>query len=352
MSIAVAERPAETRTRLRVNTIFDVELTNKCNASCIMCPRDRTPTTGLMGPKTFDRIVARAVEYGRVQSFVMCGLGEPFLHPDIISFVRTAAESGIRPTIVTNGSLMTREKSKALVRAGVKEVNVSIGGYTRKTYEHVHRGLKFDTVYRNVMDFLNVAAGKAHLGIQISPTEESYQEAEQIAEFWRGRGARFCFVFPFEASRGGVLSEADAERSRSLKKRLSTTPRGCVNIEELFRPSKRDARIMRARAPFVCYPKDRFAFISWQGEYHLCCNDYQKEYPLGSVFDLSADEAYELKARVTPENTDICAKCEFSNGDLEPRGTRFYLGAAAYVVGSALKKLNVRAHHPDLVSIW
>ena len=161
MDTQVMERAAGSKTHARVNAIFDIELTNRCNARCIMCPRAKTPAMGLMEETTFRKIVTRAVEYGRVESFAMGGLGEPLLHPDVVKFVRIAAQAGFKPCIITNGSLLTRELSEALVEAGIKDLNVSIGGFTRKSYERVHLGLKFQDVYRNAMDFLAAATEKA-----------------------------------------------------------------------------------------------------------------------------------------------------------------------------------------------
>jgi len=333
---ALAEPDAAALRPDRVRAIFDVELTNCCNAHCIMCPREKTPAMGLMEKGTFRKVVERAVEYGRVESFVMCGLGEPLLHPDIVKFVGAAAEAGLKPSIVTNGSLLTREMSRALVAAGLRNVNVSLGGFTRETYEAVHRGLKFDDVYRNTQDFLEAARGRAFLNIQISPTRATIHEAASIATFWRARGARFCFIFPFAASRGGSLSTSDGQVMQCQTERLYRMPHGCINIEELFRPTRRDARIMHRRAQFVCYPKDRVTFVSWQGLYQLCCSDYEKKHSVGSVFQRSVDEAYAHKARASPETNTVCAGCDFSGGDLKPRNIRFYIGAAVYLARSAL----------------
>ncbi len=64
---------------------IDIEITNRCNATCHFCPRDATPHQGIMDVDTFDRSLARAVEYRTVVNDVsgleltvsLCGLGEP-----------------------------------------------------------------------------------------------------------------------------------------------------------------------------------------------------------------------------------------------------------------------------------
>lgn len=298
--------PARTE---RVRAIFDVELTTRCNANCVMCPRSRTPDSGDMTADTFRQVVQRAVEYAAVDSFVLCGLGEPLMHDQVVEFVRTAAQAGLEPSIVTNGSLLDRAVSEALLEAGVRNVNLSLGGFTRKTYQTVHPGLDRDQVYRNGLTFLELAKGKATLNLQISPTEETVREAPRIADFWRCHGAQYCFIFPFTSSRGGSLTESDS--AHFFPPETPRIPARCLNIEQIFRPSRRDARIMAARAGFVCYAKDRVTFINYKGNYHLCCNDYEKRCCIDSVYGMTVEEAFQQKATYSPQNCELCADCDF-----------------------------------------
>jgi MoaA/NifB/PqqE/SkfB family radical SAM enzyme len=290
-----------------------------------------------MTENTYRKVVARAVEYGRVESFALCGLGEPLLHPKVVDFVRIASEAGLRPSVVTNGSLLTEHMSRSLVEAGLRNVNLSIGGHTKETYEAVHRGLRFDDVRRNALAFLRVAQGRAVLNLQISPTQDTLREAPQMAAFWRAEGARFCFIFPFSSSRGGSLSGAVADAGAQVG-----LPEGCISIEELFRPTRRDARIMRGRTPFVCYAKDRVTFVSWEGRYHLCCNDYEKHHALGDVFTASVDEAYARKAGASRATNLLCARCNFAHTDLAPQDLAFYWGMVCYLGRSAVLRMNAR----------
>lgn len=331
----------------RVRAIFDVEPTNRCNARCIMCPREKTPEMGLMERATFQQVVARAVEYGRVETVVLCGLGEPMLHPDIAGFVRMASEAGLQTTIVTNGSLLTEEKARALVDAGLGSLNLSVGGFTRETYEHVHRGLKFREVYENGLNFVRIAKGRTKLNVQISPTEQTIAEAEDMAAFWRANGARFCFIFPLAATRGAAVAEDNLPELRCEQKGSDGIPRGCLSIYEVFRPTRHDAEIMRRRADFVCFAKDRVGFISWQGNYHLCCNDYEKRHAVGSVHDMSAEEAFLAKACIFPGNNALCADCGFSAGDLKPRDVALCLRVGSHILGSFLAGLAKRTPRPE-----
>ena len=64
---------------------IDIEITNRCNATCHFCPRDATPHQGIMDVDTFNQALARAVDYREVVKDVsglevtvsLCGLANP-----------------------------------------------------------------------------------------------------------------------------------------------------------------------------------------------------------------------------------------------------------------------------------
>ncbi|MBK8289162.1 MAG: hypothetical protein IPK95_11455 [Cellvibrionales bacterium] len=46
------------------NRNIDVELTNRCNATCDFCPREKTPKQGFMSMEVFEQTVRRIQELG------------------------------------------------------------------------------------------------------------------------------------------------------------------------------------------------------------------------------------------------------------------------------------------------
>jgi MoaA/NifB/PqqE/SkfB family radical SAM enzyme len=82
---------------------IDIEPTNRCNANCAFCPRDRTPHQGLMSAEVFAQTLERAKEFRATArslfedsnvTITLCGLGEPLLNPRTPSFVQTITEAG------------------------------------------------------------------------------------------------------------------------------------------------------------------------------------------------------------------------------------------------------------------
>ena len=59
--MSLGEHRWSTDDRATLWGVFDVELTNRCNASCSFCPRDLTPGQGVMTQEVFSRTLEAAV---------------------------------------------------------------------------------------------------------------------------------------------------------------------------------------------------------------------------------------------------------------------------------------------------
>ena len=53
---------------------------------------------------------------------------------------------------MTNASLMTKEKSVALLNARISEIGISVEGNNREEYEKIRKGLTFEEVLSNIKD--------------------------------------------------------------------------------------------------------------------------------------------------------------------------------------------------------
>ena len=71
-----------------MKTSVNVELTKKCNASCITCPREAIKKTGDMNLKTFELILKRVYQDREKISMVnLSGYGETILHKDFFKIL-------------------------------------------------------------------------------------------------------------------------------------------------------------------------------------------------------------------------------------------------------------------------
>jgi MoaA/NifB/PqqE/SkfB family radical SAM enzyme len=136
---------------------IQIEVTGACNLACKMCLVRYRPKlgrrSGALCFHTFRRIVDDLPELEQV---TLQGLGEPLLAPDLDRMIAYAAKRDIRIGFNTNGTFLTRDRSEALVRAGLAWLHVSVDGASAQTYESIRDGSDFAVVARNVRDLVDV----------------------------------------------------------------------------------------------------------------------------------------------------------------------------------------------------
>lgn len=279
---------------MKVQTrMIDVELTNRCNALCSFCPRAATPDQGFMTFETFKQVVARTKELEIVPNITLTGQGESTLHPELIEFVRYAAGQGLQVQMTTNANLLDKEKSRLLLEAGLSSISFSVSDFG-DDYELVYN-LDFETTRTNIMDFLDLRDQfkDRNIGVVLSIVEHDLNKGkiEDMKAYWRKAGIQFVLEMP-QNNRGGA----------------------CDNGHYFIGNDKFDleARTILAehKASTLCSTPFYFVFVGWNGQYYICCSDYKKETPLGSVFDYSIDEMDRIKlSGLAGMKIKACADC-------------------------------------------
>lgn len=86
--------------------------------------------------------------------------GEPLLHPSIIEFVRLVSDSDMIARLTTNATLLSRDKSEQLIKAGLKIIEFSFEGMNKELYEATRVGACYEQTMENIEYFLNINDGK------------------------------------------------------------------------------------------------------------------------------------------------------------------------------------------------
>lgn len=133
-----------------------IETTNICNATCIMCPREKMDRLeGVMEMDLFKKIVDESKSLGASAVF-LGGFGEPLMDPMMAERVRYLKQQGMFCNFISNGSLWDRDQAKGLIEAGLDEVRFSFYGQSKKVYEEVHRGLNYDVTRKNIYNLFEL----------------------------------------------------------------------------------------------------------------------------------------------------------------------------------------------------
>jgi MoaA/NifB/PqqE/SkfB family radical SAM enzyme len=125
-----------------------VDLANGCNTNCTTCwdhsPLLTTPRPTAWKRKLFDleRFRALAADLAgmqSVESVILSGMGDPFVHPGIYDIIAECKRYGWHVTILTNALLADPDRVAAL---GVDAMLVSVNGVSPASYTAFHPNLR------------------------------------------------------------------------------------------------------------------------------------------------------------------------------------------------------------------
>jgi MoaA/NifB/PqqE/SkfB family radical SAM enzyme len=275
---------------------IDIELTNRCNAKCHFCPRDQTPHQGIMSRETFDQALARALEYQQVVHEVLhtelqialCGLGEPLLNKEAARFTRQVTEAGIRCGMSSNASLLDERRGSELLDAGLKEIFINVGDRD-DDYEDVY-GLPFERTRANVVRFAEMAEGLCDVWVVLVDHRRDQAHQAEMKAYWQDYGIRLFQEYEI-INRGGALF-VDHMQFESYPE-----------LAEARQLLEADGERPMCGTPFG------YLFVGYDGNYYLCCSDWKKEVPMGTVFDRSFIELTGDKLRRVVSREPICKTC-------------------------------------------
>jgi len=277
---------------------IDIEVTNRCNAKCHFCPRDQTPHEGLMSRETFAQSLARAVEYRDVASerlgdehecvVSLCGLGEPLLNKHAPDYARQVREAGFQVSMSSNGALLNEARGQQLLDAGLQKILINVGE-EGDDYESVYK-LPFEKTRDNVVRFAEMARDKCEVYVVLVDHRRDPKHLMKMRKYWKQRGIALFAEYKV-MNRGGALFVDHMQ--------FETLP-------QLGRA--RDMIAATGMTP-VCGAPFGYLFIGYDGQYYLCCSDWKKETPMGSVFDESFRSVMDDKMRYVVSREPVCKTC-------------------------------------------
>ena len=105
-----------------------------------------------MSRDTFADLMDQVRELDAPPTIHMSGFGEPLTHPDFLELVRLAKETGAKVELTTNGMLLTKDISQALIELNLDRLVVSVDGATAAHFEDIRDRGSFELVVENLME--------------------------------------------------------------------------------------------------------------------------------------------------------------------------------------------------------
>lgn len=141
--------------------------------------------------------------------------GEPLIRPDFFELATYAAEKGVRPTLSTNGTLITREVAQKIKDIGVGYVGISLDGLREVNDKFRGKEGAFEAAMQGIKNC--VAVGQ-RVGLRFTINHHNIQELDHIFDFIEEENIdRVCFYHLVYSGRGNAMMAEDVtpEESRT-----------------------------------------------------------------------------------------------------------------------------------------
>jgi radical SAM protein with 4Fe4S-binding SPASM domain len=237
---------------------FDLEVTARCNNDCRHCyinlpAADLETQVRELSREEILKIAREAVSMGAM--WCLLTGGEPLLREDFGDIYLDLKRLGLLVSVFTNACLVTPRHVELFTKYPPRDVEVTVYGVTRETYEAVTRKPGSFAAFRRGLDLLLEAGLKVRL--KAMALKANVHELPGIARFCRGRTKDYFRFDPLlhlrfdgNAARNEeikaqrlspeeivALEQADPERSRALKegcRQLITQPLDHPGCDHLF----------------------------------------------------------------------------------------------------------------------
>lgn len=132
-----------------------IEPSSLCNLNCEMCFRKSwiNESYGNVDAGAVIRLMDEQIFSDGVETVFFGGMGEPLIHPEIMTLIRAARERGKKVELITNGTSLKRDIPEQLVALGVDKLWVSIDSFDPEGYEKIQVGSSFGQVVQNIEHF-------------------------------------------------------------------------------------------------------------------------------------------------------------------------------------------------------
>ncbi len=297
---------------------IQIENSTVCNLSCRMCPLNGFKRKkGFMDSGHFKKIY----EALKPPFLNLTGYGESFLNKDIFKMVFYAKKNGSYVKFDTNGTLLTKENITKVLDSGLDLLSISLDGATKKTYEKIRTGGRFETVVQGIKDLVlekNKQGKKLTIHLAMVVQAGNVDELLPLIELGEQLGVDKINPTP-------VVEYDLVQNKRYLlgryKKNLQKVLEEYRKNQESYRVSV-DIEPMRdfletGKGEKVCFIPWYSTYIAWNGDVYPCCYYYNGQVNFGNIFEKPFAEIWNSPAyrkfrkclREERNSLPICRAC-------------------------------------------
>jgi len=310
---------------------FDLEATARCNLDCRHCyinlpAGDRAARKRELTVPEISRIGGEAAALGAVWCLITGG--EPLLRKDFFDVYKALLGRGLVLSLFTNATLITAEHIRFFKKFPPREIEVTVYGNTRETYERVTRTPgSFDAFERGLARLLGSGLT---VRLKAMALRSNKHELAAIGDFCRRRTRELYRFDPQlhlrfdrdEARNTIIRSERLSEREVARLERADPQRFGALKAAcgDLLPPeTPRAEHVPDCRHIFRCSVGQRSFVVGPEGLLRPCVSlhhpDFLYDLRKGSLAEAWRDFLPRVLARTSdnPEYLEKCGKCPIVN---------------------------------------
>ena len=267
------------------NKEITIEVTNRCAAKCIMCPREKMiQPLEVMSYELYEKVMKDAFNEG-VEILDLCGYGDVFLDRGLVDKLKLTKKlnPNCKIYISTTGNAMIKKYHEDIIKY-VDILKFSIYGVTPEVYKLAMGGLKFEKSIENIESFLKLDKEKKVYTVgNFIQMPETQHETQEWINFWEPKLSEVYVWKPHNYTDGRKYRDITGQKQTSCGRPLD----GPLNI-------------------------------AVNGKAHVCCFDYNKRMIVGDAKNMTLDEIMRSKEmkKIQDKHTNndfsdlICKDCD------------------------------------------
>jgi organic radical activating enzyme len=170
---------------------LELDISSECNRKCPLCPSTTSPRSSTLSIGFIERLFARLE--GQTRGLLLSG-GEPTLAPIFPEVLSLARRHGfVDIAVVTNGSLLDKERVAAALCTHVSTIRVSIYDWTRKPPADFQATLRRIGGLRSRIE---AAGSKLQIGVSLLTSNENVNALYSIVRQVSSAGAHWIYFHP------------------------------------------------------------------------------------------------------------------------------------------------------------
>ena len=227
---------------------YSIELspTLRCNLNCLFCWRygKKIDYGNELSLEEYKRILKEAHQL-RVREIRIIGGGEPFFRKDTLEVMKEVKRYKMFGYVCTNGTLLTENKIKTLVRIGWDHVKISFHAPDKKTQDFLSQGKSFEKIVNTIKTFVKwkkkIKTKKPKLEIGLVLNRLNFRKVPEMVKLAKELKVQAFFIEPLtiytQKGKELKLKRKEAEEFKEYAKKAYSLANNLeTNLQQFFSP--------------------------------------------------------------------------------------------------------------------